>query len=282
MTLGSWEWFWVLFYSLATYGNAGWLREQVCLHMCPYARFQSSMFDKDTLIVSYDKNRGENRGKRKKDSDYQLKGLGDCIECEQCVQVCPTGIDIREGLQYECIACAACIDVCDNVMDKMGYDQGLIKYTTEVTELSNGKEKTKFLRPKTIYYSSIFIVVIIAFIYLISNRVPMDMNVIRDRNNLFSETFSGEIENTYTLKILNMSQASQNYELTATGFDSILLMGKQHFTVDSGEVYLLPIRLRISAEELPKRSNDIQFVLQALNGHKQKMKSNAKFLGPKK
>ncbi len=281
-TLGPWEWFWVLFYSLATYGNAGWLREQVCLHMCPYARFQSSMFDKDTLIISYDKNRGESRGKRKKNSDYQLKGLGDCIDCNQCVQVCPTGIDIRNGLQYECIACAACIDVCDNVMDKMGYDQGLIKYTTEVEEKSNGKEKTKFLRARTIYYSSIFIIVICAFIYLISNRVPLDINVIRDRNNLYSESFSGEIENTYTLKILNMSQQSQDFQLSAKGFDSIEIVGEQQFTIESGEVYVLPIRLRVSAGELLERSNNVQFVLQALNGDKQKATSNAKFLGPKK
>ncbi|MCW9017817.1 MAG: cytochrome c oxidase accessory protein CcoG, partial [Kangiellaceae bacterium] len=131
LSLGPWEWFWIGLYSLATYGNAGKLREQVCLHMCPYARFQSAMFDKDTLIISYDEKRGESRGKRKKKSDYKSKGLGDCIDCNQCVHVCPTGIDIRDGLQYECIACAACIDVCDNVMDQMGYEQGLIRYTTE-------------------------------------------------------------------------------------------------------------------------------------------------------
>ena len=282
MTLGSWEWFWVLFYSLATYGNAGWLKEQVCLHMCPYARFQSSMFDKDTLIISYDKTRGENRGKRKKNSEYQLKGLGDCIDCHQCVQVCPTGIDIRDGLQYECIACAACIDVCDNIMDKMGYDKGLIKYTTEVEEESNGKLKTKFWRPRTIYYISIFTLVVSSFIYLLSNRVPIDVNVLRDRNNLFTETFSGEIENTYTLKILNMSQRKQNFELTATGFASISLVGKSKLSIESGEIYVLPIRLRIPAGELTSRSNDIKFVLQAMSGEKYKTSTNAKFLGPKK
>lgn len=280
LSLGSWEWFWVLFYSLATYGNAGWLREQVCLHMCPYARFQSSMFDKDTLIISYDKNRGENRGKRKKNSDYQLKGLGDCIDCNQCVQVCPTGIDIRDGLQYECIACAACIDVCDNIMDKMGYDQGLIKYTTEVEEESNSKEKTKLFRAKTVYYSSVFIFVICIFIYFISNRVALDINVIKDRNNLYSETFSGEIENTYTLKILNMSQQAQKIQLSATGFESIMLIGKHEFTIESGEVFVLPVRLRISADELTKRSNNVSFILQVLDGEKQKVISDAKFLGP--
>ena len=124
LSLGPWETFWIIFYSFATYGNAGFLREQVCKYMCPYARFQSAMFDKDTLIISYDEKRGEPRGGRRKMDDPSEKGLGDCINCTLCVQVCPTGIDIRNGLQYECIACAACIDVCDQVMDKMEYPRG--------------------------------------------------------------------------------------------------------------------------------------------------------------
>lgn len=281
LSLGPWEWFWVFFYSLATYGNAGWLREQVCLHMCPYARFQSSMFDKDTLIISYDKNRGESRGKRKKNSDYQLQGLGDCIDCNQCVHVCPTGIDIRDGLQYECIACAACIDVCDNVMDKMGYDKGLIKYTTEVEEKSQGKEKTKFLRARTIYYSAIFVIVVSAFFYLISNRIPLDINVMRDRNNLYTETFSGEIENTYTLKILNMSQRTQQYSLSVEGFDNITLEGANQFSIDSGDILTLPVRLKISSEQLNKRSSDIRFIIEASGEESYKATSAAKFLGPK-
>jgi len=282
LSLGPWEWFWVLFYSLATYGNAGWLREQVCLHMCPYARFQSSMFDKDTLIISYDNNRGESRGKRKKNSDYQSQGLGDCIDCNQCVHVCPTGIDIRDGLQYECIACAACIDVCDNVMDKMGYEQGLIKYTTEVEEKSQGKEKTHFFRPRTVYYISIFTAVVSAFFYLISNRIPLDINVIRDRNNLYTESFSGEIENTYTLKILNMSQKTESYTLTVEGFDKMILEGMSSFNIESGEVLTLPVRLKIPGEQLDQRSSDIKFIIQASGENAYKAFSAAKFLGPKK
>jgi len=281
-SLGPWEWFWVFLYSLATYGNAGWLREQVCLHMCPYARFQSSMFDKDTLIISYDNQRGENRGKRKKNSDYEVKGLGDCIDCNQCVQVCPTGIDIRDGLQYECIACAACIDVCDNVMDKMGYDKGLIKYTTEVEEKSGGKEKTHFFRPRTIYYISIFVFVVGAFFYLISNRIPLKIDIIRDRNALYTETFSGDIENIYTLKILNMSQIKQTYHLSTEGFKDILLKGKDTFIIDSGEILTLPVRLQIPAEQLTKRSNDIRFIIQATEGEQFRAESTGKFLGPKK
>jgi len=279
--LGAWEWFWVGLYSLATYGNAGWLREQVCLHMCPYARFQSSMFDKDTLIISYDKNRGESRGKRKKESDYHSKGLGDCIDCHQCVDVCPTGIDIRDGLQYECIACAACIDVCDDIMDKMGYDKGLIKYTTDVEEKSKGKIKTKLFRPRTIYYTIIFVAVVSAFFYSIGNRIPLDLNVIRDRNNLFVETFSGEIENTYQLRILNMSQVKQEYQLTISGFDIMILEGDDHFSIDSGEILTLPIRIKVPRDQLKKRSSDIQFHIKAKDGNRYQASSNGKFLGPK-
>jgi len=282
LSLGPWEWFWVLFYSLATYGNAGWLREQVCLHMCPYARFQSSMFDKDTLIISYDDSRGESRGRRKKNSDYKSKGLGDCIDCNQCVHVCPTGIDIRDGLQYECIACAACIDVCDNVMEKMGYDKGLIKYTTEVEEESQGKEKTHLLRPRTIYYTSIFVIVVTAFIYLVSNRIPIDINVIRDRNNLFTETFSGEIENTYTLKILNMSQQTQHYILSVSGYETMQLEGENRFEIASGDVLTLPVRIKIHANQLEQRSNPINFVIETTGEEPFKTTSPAKFLGPKK
>ena len=129
--LSGWQAFWVFFYGFATYGAAGYMREQVCKHMCPYARFQSAMFDKDTLIVTYDVERGEPRGARSKKADLSMLSLGDCIGCNLCVQVCPTGIDIRDGLQYECIGCGACADACDAVMDKVGYARGLVKYSTQ-------------------------------------------------------------------------------------------------------------------------------------------------------
>ena len=148
LSLGGWEWFWILFYGFATYGNAGWMREQVCTYMCPYARFQSAMFDKDTLVISYDEKRGEPRGARKRTADLKDNNLGSCVDCTMCVQVCPTGIDIRDGLQYQCIGCAACIDICDDVMDKMGYEKGLIRYTTENTldgKKNQGSAPTHYL-----------------------------------------------------------------------------------------------------------------------------------------
>jgi cytochrome c oxidase accessory protein FixG len=277
LSLGSWEWFWIGLYSLATYGNAGRLREQVCLHMCPYARFQSAMFDKDTLIISYDKERGESRGRRKKDSDYQLQGLGDCIDCNQCVHVCPTGIDIRDGLQYECIACAACIDVCDNVMEKMDYKKGLIQYTTENAEKGN---PTELFRPRTILYIALFLGLILTFVFLIATRTPLDVNVIRDRNNLYTETFSGDIENTYQLKILNMSQITHDYQLTVQGISSITVIGDTKVTIEAGEVLTLPIRISVPFSKLKHRSTDIFFRIETIGKNEEVHITKGKFLGP--
>ncbi|MGD2056376.1 MAG: cytochrome c oxidase accessory protein CcoG, partial [Gammaproteobacteria bacterium] len=206
--LGPWETFWILFYGFATYGNAGWMREQVCKYMCPYARFQSAMFDKDTLIISYIPERGEPRGSRKRSVDYKAQGLGDCIDCTLCVQVCPTGIDIRNGLQYECIACSACIDACDDVMDRMGYPKGLIKYTTE-HEMRGGK--SHILRPRILIYATILLTIMSVFAYSFGQRSPLGLDVIRDRNRLYRETDEGKIENVYVLKILNMDDKAHAF-----------------------------------------------------------------------
>ena len=192
-----WALFWIAFFTLATYGNAGWLREQVCIHMCPYARFQSVMFDQDTLIVSYDPRRGEARGPRKKTADYKAQGLGDCIDCTLCVQVCPTGIDIRDGLQIECIGCAACIDACDAVMDKMNYPRGLISYTTE-HNLSG--QQTRLLRPRLIGYAIALLAMLAVFAWAVSNRPLVELDVLKDRV-LYRENELGRIENVYTLKL---------------------------------------------------------------------------------
>src|SRR6185295_2698837 len=185
LALGPWESFWILFYGFATYGNAGWMREQVCKYMCPYARFQSVMFDRDTLVITYDRERGEQRGARGRNTDYKAKGLGDCVDCGICVQVCPTGIDIREGLQYECIGCAACIDGCDQVMDKMGYPRGLIRYSTENALAGKyPEEKTAFrkvaariTRPRVVIYTAILCGCIALFTASLYLRVPLKVNV---------------------------------------------------------------------------------------------------------
>jgi cytochrome c oxidase accessory protein FixG len=275
---GPWETFWIYFYALATYGNAGWLREQVCLYMCPYARFQSAMFDHDTMIISFDTNRGLPMGPRKKSVDKVQAGLGDCIDCTICVQVCPTGIDIRDGLQYQCIGCAACIDACDDVMDKMGYPRGLIRYTTENTLLGKPKH---ILRPRVIIYGLILIGITAGAFYSILTRSPIAMDVIRDRNSLYRETNEGLIENVYIIKLLNMDGQDHTYKLTAEGIPGLIL--KKDSTdvfVKSGEVTELPVRVQVDAENLQQRSNEITFTLKALDQEDLKVIEEARFLGP--
>ncbi|MCF6226219.1 MAG: cytochrome c oxidase accessory protein CcoG [Xanthomonadales bacterium] len=212
-SLGPWETFWMIFYGFATYGNAGFMREQVCKYMCPYARFQGAMFDKDTLIISYDDKRGEPRGARRRKDDPVEKGLGSCIDCTLCVQVCPTGIDIRNGLQYECIACAACIDVCDQVMDRMGYERGLIKYTTEQAQT---QKSTRLLRPRMIIYAVLLAALVTVWAYGLVNRTPMRAELIRDRNALYRELSDDIIENVYTLSVTNMDRRAHALSLQLT------------------------------------------------------------------
>jgi len=277
--LGSWELFWIVFYGFATYGNAGFMREQVCKYMCPYARFQSAMFDKDTLVVSYIPVRGEPRGSRKRSVDPAEKGLGDCIDCTMCVQVCPTGIDIRDGLQYECIACSACIDACDDVMDKMGYDQGLIKYTTEHA-MQGGT--THILRPRIIIYAVILLAIFAAFAWSFSQRIPLGLDVIRDRNTLYRETGDGLIENVYILKIMNMDQADHQYELQVSGIPGLSLHKDMAvIRVESGAIMELPVRLRADEADLEMRSSDVVFELLATDDDALAVSEDARFLGPR-
>lgn len=217
-SIGPWETFWWLFYSFATYGNAGFLREQVCKYMCPYARFQSAMFDRDTLIISYDQERGDPRGGRRKTADKAELGLGDCIDCTLCVQVCPTGIDIRDGLQTECIACAACVDVCNQVMDKMDYAPGLIRYTTE-----NALEhkKSRVLRPRVVIYGLLLAAILGGTLWSMTHRTPLRADLLRDRNQLYRELPDGRIENVYTLKLVNMTDQDQRYLISIPGQEEL-------------------------------------------------------------
>jgi cytochrome c oxidase accessory protein FixG len=242
LSLGPWETFWTLFYSFATYGNAGFLREQVCKYMCPYARFQSAMFDKDTLIISYDDDRGEPRGGRRKKDDPKEKGLGDCINCTLCVQVCPTRIDIRNGLQYECIACAACIDVCDEVMDKMGYQRGLVRYTTE--HALKHKEG-HVIRPRIIVYGLLLLVIISGTLYGMTTRTPLRAELIRDRNALYRELPGDIVENVYTLKITNMDDEPHSYEMTVLNNDQVEIDLASPLDLAAEEVAGIIVRLRI-------------------------------------
>ena len=247
--------FWVLFFTAATYINAGWLREAVCMHMCPYARFQSVMFDKDTLTISYNAARGEHRGPRKRDVTPADVGLGDCIDCQLCVQVCPTGIDIRDGLQMECIGCAACIDACDSIMDKMGYARGLVSYTSE-HQLQGGK--THLLRPRLIGYSAVLLVMIAALVVALVGRPMVSLDVTKDRG-MFRENSQGLIENIYSLKVINKTQQRQDYRLALVDAEDFVLQGKTELSLAPGEISDVPVSVALLADKPASSSQTLRF-----------------------
>ena len=277
LSAGQWGVLWTIFFTCATYINAGWMREQVCKYMCPYARFQSVMFDQDTLIVSYDPVRSEPRGSRKRDADHRAQGLGDCIDCNLCVQVCPTGIDIRDGLQYECIGCALCIDACNSVMDKMSYPRGLISYTSE-HQLQGGK--THWLRPRMIGYVLVLSMMVGLFSYRVISRVPLEMTVIRDRNELYVTTMDGDIENIYTLSLVNMEQSMHEFEIVISGIDGAEIIGDTLHTLDGGEVRSISLRVRIAPELLQRPSTEIEFTARATDRKSLQISSESRFMRP--
>ena len=281
--LGPWETFWVLFYGFATYGNAGWMREQVCKYMCPYARFQSAMFDKDTLTVTYDTQRGENRGPRSKQATPADIGMGDCIDCGVCVQVCPTGIDIRDGLQYECIGCAACIDGCDQVMDKMGYPRGLIRYTTEHALSKNwGKREIwrHVLRPRTMVYFAILGLIVTAAATSLSLRMPLKVDVIRDRG-MPRVTEDGAVDNVYRLQMMNTEEKANRYVVSVEGIDGVEIISESQFEVPAATTRAVPVRVRVPAGAAPTGSNRLNFVVQDSDDQSVKITEKAVFLVPR-
>ena len=265
-TMGSWEVFWVLFYGFATYGNAGYMREQVCKHMCPYARFQSAMFDRDTLVVTYDEARGEPRGGRSRKADPASLNLGACVNCSLCVQVCPTGIDIRDGLQYECIGCGACADVCDTVMDKMGYAPGLIKYSTQnaVEKQWTGKQVLRHvLRPRIVIYTAILGTIVVGMLVSLALRTPFKVDVVRDRGSLARIAAGGHIENVYRLQIMNATETTQTFHIAADGVPGLLVASEQDVVVESTQSRWVAVRLQAPFEAAPPGSHAIQFEVQA-------------------
>lgn len=280
--LGPWETFWIFFYGAFTYIFAGHLREQVCLYMCPYARFQSVMFDPDTLVITYDVERGDPRGQRKKGVDPRSVGKGDCVDCSLCVQVCPTGIDIRDGLQYECIGCAACIDVCDDVMAKMNYPKGLIRYTTEnaLAQHWGWKEIVgHIVRPRIIVYTVILIAITLGLIWGIANKPDLRVNVIRDRAVLAREV-EGMIENVYRLQVMNVSEQPHRYVVTVTGLDGISLAGDSLMALDPAASKSFSLGVRVPPEAARKGSHPIYFDVRAEGDAKMAVHEKATFLMP--
>ena len=264
--MGSWEIFWVFFYGFATYGNAGFMREQVCKYMCPYARFQSAMFDRDTLIVTYDEARGEPRGARSKKADPKALGLGSCVDCSLCVQVCPTGIDIRKGLQYECIGCGACADVCDTVMEKVGYPKGLIKFSTQ-NAMAGGwsREQTwrRVLRPRVLLYTGILLLVTLALLSSLALRKPFKVDVVRDRAALARIVSGGQIENVYRLQVMNAAEKPLHFKIEAQGLPGLRLVTDADVVVAGTESRWISVRLQLPYDAAAPGSHPIHFQIRS-------------------
>jgi cytochrome c oxidase accessory protein FixG len=278
LSLGGWELFWILFYGFATYGNAGFMREQVCKYMCPYARFQSAMFDRDTLIISYDEKRGEPRGSRARGTQARAQGRGDCIDCRMCVQVCPTGIDIRRGLQYECIACAACIDACDGVMDKMQSPRGLIRYATQHS--IEGKA-THVLRPRTAIYAMLLALLCGGFVATLLLRTPLELDVIRDRNALYRDSRPGYVENVYTLRVINKDTEPHAFALAVDGLPTV------EWETDVTAIEIPPAtlrtfaaRVRIEDGSAGHGGHDVRFTLTAADDGSLTTTETGRFFAP--
>jgi len=267
--------FWTGFFTLTTYGNAGWLREQVCTYMCPYARFQSAMFDKDTFIVTYDAKRGEPRGARKRSANPADLGMGDCIDCQVCYQVCPTGIDIRKGLQYQCINCALCIDGCNSIMEKMGYNKGLIRYST--LNMLEGKRWT-WKRTKVIGYVAAILVMGALFMFTFFSRIPLELDVMRDRGQLYQTVGDGKIQNDYLLRLMNMDSQDHDFTVSVDGLSDYSLLPKSRYRVNAGEIMEIPVRLLTGAEKVSKVNSEITFVIETENGLQ--ALSESRFIGP--
>ncbi len=263
-------WFTLLFLTATTYTLAGFAREQVCIYMCPYARFQGAMFDEDTLIVAYHPEIGEPResSRRKRRRAEAVHGL--CIDCKECVTVCPTGIDIRDGQQYQCITCAACIDACVSVKNRVGMDQQLIRYTS-LREMTG--EKTRFLRMRIFVYGAIFALALLACAGYLAMRSPLDLNVIRHRKPVYVTLSDGGIRNNFTVRVLNMTPSHQDFSLTLEGLPGSTISvaavsardadGAPVLSVESGEVVPFNVYVRQARESLQKGPTKVTFVLRA-------------------
>jgi cytochrome c oxidase accessory protein FixG len=280
--VGGWSAFWLLFYGFATYGNAGWMREQVCKYMCPYARFQSAMFDQDTLIVTYDTARGEPRGAGSKKKGRAELGLGDCVDCGLCVQVCPTGIDIRNGLQYECIGCAACIDACNHVMERTGLPKGLIRYSTTNAMREHLDPRAmwrRVFRPRVLIYGSILLAITVALAASIALRVPLKVDLIRDRGALAVETDDGRVENVYRMNVSNTTEARRLFTVTASGLPGLVVESDARFEVGPAAVASIPLRLLADGEQVAPGSHRITIEVRAVDDPAVAVRETTTFLG---
>ena len=278
------EKFWLAFPAVSSFLFQGVLREQVCFHMCPYARFQSVMFDKDTLIISYDTERGEPRGKRRRNADPAQEGKGDCIDCKKCVAACPTGIDIRDGLQYQCIGCAQCIDACNDVMATMGYEPNLVRYSSLHEDRH---ESRSWVRPRLFGYGAVVLAMIGAFSWTLMHRVPLALDIIRDRSRMYREHYDGSVENVYTLKIMNREQRARTYQIRAESdrplaLDTRLAGDGTRVEVPAGRQVDVPVRLVAQSGDFVPGSQSVHFVIESIDEPRFIVREESRFMGPRR
>ncbi|MDP3606576.1 MAG: FixG Ig-like domain-containing protein, partial [Polaromonas sp.] len=264
-------------------GNAGFMREQVCKYMCPYARFQGAMFDRDTLIVSYDTTRGEPRGLHAKGSDPRAQGLGDCIDCELCVQVCPTGIDIRNGQQYECIGCGLCIDACDTVMDRMAMPRGLVRYATQnsmAARWTPAQVLRRVFRPRVLLYGGVLTLLCVGLLASLVVRTPLKVDVVRDRASLARIAEGGQLENVYRLQIMNATEQTQSYSLAASGLPGLVVLPAEPVDVAPAQSRWVVVRLQLPYGSVAAGSHTVHFDVRSADGRAQ-VSEKAAFLVPR-
>ncbi|MDP3538434.1 MAG: cytochrome c oxidase accessory protein CcoG [Azonexus sp.] len=282
-TIGAWEVFWVLFYGFATYCMAGFLREHMCKYICPYAQFQFVMFDRDTLIIAYDAERGDPRGSRPKKADPRAANLGDCIDCGICVQVCPTGIDIRDGLQLECIGCAACIDACDQVMDKMNYPRGLIRYSTE-NAVENHYTRPEIIRRAVRMRTLVYLVALMTLsgvtAWSLATKVPLKVGVQKDRSVLYRESDDGTIENTFQMHLTNASEKTRSFRIQVQGLSGIQLHGEDTASVPGAGMQDLSLTVRVEPGSAASGSHPITFEITDTDNPATRVEHKASFWMP--
>jgi cytochrome c oxidase accessory protein FixG len=240
------------------------------------------MFDTDTVIVTYDAARGEPRG-----SAHARMGSeksGDCIDCSMCVQVCPTGIDIRKGLQYECIGCAACVDACNGVMDKVNRPRGLIRYATEnalAAKLSPGEVRRRVLRPRVMVYTAVLAILGTAMLTSLALRNPLKLDVIRDRGSMGREVEDGMIENVYRLQVMNTTEEAQRLYITVDGIASAKVADEDVVEIGAATTRAVPVRVRIAGGDGQPGSNRIAFTLASKDSAALQVTEEAAFIVPK-
>lgn len=283
LSLGPWQLFWMLFYSGLAYLNAGWMREQICQYLCAYARFQSVMFDRDTLLIAYDESRGEPRGVRRTWRAGAGPILGDCIDCKLCIQVCPAGIDIRDSLQYACIDCAACVDACDSVMDKIGAARGLIRYSAG-NAMSDGavaQQVRHLLRPRALGYLVFLVCGIAAYAAALASRAPVKLNVMLDRGAMGRPEEEGMVENVYRVQVMNTDEHSRRYRVEVTGIKGAHIVPEAEIAVEPISARAAALRVRVSKEAAEQGAHGIRLALQASDDPDVHVVEDAAFIVPK-